>query len=461
MFFVKHKKALAAFSALLIFAVLVISGGGDSKAYNALAMAGVMVIFWIFEVVPIYATALIPLFLAVPLGLLDSTDLAKSYGNHNVYLFLGGFILALALEKWKVHHQIASRIIALFGSTKSRVLIGFGLSAYILSMWISNTATTLMMLPMALSIIQLQDSKDSGANDRFPLLLMLTVAYASSIGGMATLVGSPPNTKMAATLSATYDLHITFVEWMRIGGPVSLILFLFFTLFFQYLLGAERTVPVKNEILQSNWTRPQKRVLLLFACVILLWVFRSNIVALVQIEIKDATIAILGAFLLFLIPSEQNEPLLRWQDTVRIPWGILVLFGGGIALALSLEKSNVLQYLAANAEFLNHWSLVFILLVVIVVSLFATELMSNLALVSVLVPLVAVLATQMGYTVFQLTIPLTLAASCAFMMPVSTPPNAIVFSSGKVTIAQMASIGFFLNIIAVLTLWGYCYFFLA
>lgn len=459
MFFIKHKKALAAFSALLIFTVLVMSGGGDSKAYNALAMAGVMVVFWIFEVVPIYATALIPLFLAVPLGLLDSTDLAKSYGNHNVYLFLGGFILALALEKWKVHHQIASRIIALFGSTKSRVLIGFGLSAYILSMWISNTATTLMMLPMALSIIQLQANSDT--KDRFPLLLMLTVAYASSIGGMATLVGSPPNTQMAATLSATYDLHITFVEWMRIGGPVSLILFLFFTLFFQYLLGKERAEPIKNEILQSNWTKPQKRVLLLFACVILLWVFRSNIVDWVQIEIKDATIAILGAFLLFLIPSEQNEPLLKWQDTVRIPWGILVLFGGGIALALSLEKSNVLQYLAANAEFLNQWSLVFIMLVIIVVSLFATELMSNLALVSVLVPLVAVLAIQMGYDVFQLTIPLTLAASCAFMMPVSTPPNAIVFSSGKVTIAQMASIGFFLNIIAVLTLWGYCYFFLA
>ncbi len=461
MFLVKHKKSLVAFLAFLVFCLLVFLGGGDSKAHNALGMASVMVIFWVFEVVPIYATALIPLFLAVPLGLLDSTDLAKSYGNHNVYLFLGGFILALALEKWKVHHQIASRIIALFGSTKSRVLIGFGLSAYLLSMWISNTATTLMMLPMALSIIQLQDNKDSDAKDRFPLLLMLTVAYASSIGGMATLVGSPPNTQMAATLSATYDLHISFVEWMRIGGPVSLILFLFFTLFFQFLLGKERSLPVKNEILQSNWTKPQKRVLLLFACVILLWVFRSNIVAWVQIEIKDATIAILGAFLLFLIPSDENEPLLKWQDTVRIPWGILVLFGGGIALALSLEKSKVLQYLAANSEFLNEWSFVFILLVVIVVSLFATELMSNLALVSVLVPLVAVLAIQMGYSVFQLTIPLTLAASCAFMMPVSTPPNAIVFSSGKVTIAQMASIGFFLNIIAVLTLWGYCYLFLA
>lgn len=461
MFVVKHKKSVAAFFALLTFILLITCGGGDSKAYNAIAMASVMVIFWIFEVVPIYATALVPLFLAVPLDLLDSTDLAKSYGNHNVYLFLGGFILALALEKWKVHHQIASRIISLFGSTKSRVLIGFGLSSYLLSMWISNTATTLMMLPMALSILQLQDKKNPDSKGRFSLLLMLTVAYASSIGGMATLVGSPPNTQMAATLSATYDFHITFIEWMRIGGPVSLILFVLFTLFFQYLLGKERAVLVKNEILQSNWTKPQKRVMLLFACVIVLWVFRSNIVEWVQIEIKDATIAILGAFLLFLIPSDENEPLLKWQDTDRIPWGILVLFGGGIALALALEKSNVLQYLAANAEFLDHWSLVFILLIVIVVSLFATELMSNLALVSVLVPLVAVLAIQMGYTVFQLTIPLTLAASCAFMMPVSTPPNAIVFSSGKVTIAQMASVGFFLNIIAVITLWGYCYFFMA
>ena len=461
MFFLKHKKTLAAFSALIIFTLIVSTGGGDSKACNALAMAVIMVVFWIFEVVPIYATALIPLFLAVPLGLLDSTDLAKSYGNHNVYLFLGGFILALALEKWKVHHQIASRIIALFGSTKSRVLLGFGLSAYVLSMWISNTATTLMMLPMALSIIQLQEDKNSDTKDRFPLLLMLTVAYASSIGGMATLVGSPPNTQMAATLSATYDLPITFIEWMRIGGPVSLILFIFFSLFFQYLLGKERSVVVKNEMLQSKWTNPQKRVLFLFACVILMWIFRSNIVAWLQIEIKDATIAILGAFLLFLIPSTENEPLLKWQDTVRVPWGILVLFGGGIALALSLEKSSVLQYLAANSLFLNEWSFVFILLIVILVSLFATELMSNLALVSVMVPLVAVLAIQMGYAVFQLTIPLTLAASCAFMMPVSTPPNAIVFSSGKVTIAQMASVGFFLNIIAVLTLWGYCYFFIA
>jgi sodium-dependent dicarboxylate transporter 2/3/5 len=183
--FVQHKKTIAGAIGLILFLFLLIMGGGTSKIYNALGMAALMVIFWIFEVVPIYATALIPLFLATPLGLLNGSDLAQSYGNHNVYLFLGGFILALALEKWKVHHQIASRIIALFGSSKSRVLLGFGLSAYVLSMWISNTATTLMMLPMALSIIQLQDHENTSS--RFPLLLMLTVAYASSIGGMATL----------------------------------------------------------------------------------------------------------------------------------------------------------------------------------------------------------------------------------------------------------------------------------
>jgi sodium-dependent dicarboxylate transporter 2/3/5 len=458
MFLAQHKKSIAGAIGLILFFLLLYIGGGDSKIFNALAMATLMVVFWIFEVVPIYATALVPLFLATPLGLLNASDLAQSYGNHNVYLFLGGFILALALEKWKVHHQIASRIISLFGSTKSRVLLGFGLSAYLLSMWISNTATTLMMLPMALSIIQLQDKQDDSV--RFPLLLMLTVAYASSIGGMATLVGSPPNTQMAGALSASYDIQISFIEWMKIGGPVSLIIFVLLSLIFQILLGEERSTKIKNDILKSNWTKAQKRVMILFVFVILSWIFRSSICDVLDLSIKDSTIAIFGAFLLFLIPSKENGPLLQWQDTVRIPWGILVLFGGGIALALSLEKSNLLQFLAEHGSFLNEWSFVFILGAIITVSLFATELMSNLALVSVLVPLIAVIAIQMGYPIMQLTIPITLAASCAFMMPVSTPPNAIVFSSGKVSIAQMASIGFILNIAAILTLWGYCYFFL-
>ena len=204
----QHKKTIAGILGCIVFLVIA-CWDKDSLQNRAIAMALLMVVFWIFEVVPIYVTALIPLVLCTPLSLLDPTELALAYGNNNVYLFLGGFILALALEKWNVHHQIASRILAIMGSTKSKILLGFGLSSYLLSMWISNTATTLMMLPMAISIIQAQ--KQSEESNRFSLLLMLTVAYAASIGGMATLVGSPPNTQMAGTLESTFGIEISFL----------------------------------------------------------------------------------------------------------------------------------------------------------------------------------------------------------------------------------------------------------
>ncbi|MDC0460501.1 DASS family sodium-coupled anion symporter, partial [Crocinitomicaceae bacterium] len=380
-------------------------------------------------------------------------------GNNNVYLFLGGFILALALEKWGVHHQIASRILSIMGSTKSKILIGFGLSSYILSMWISNTATTLMMLPMALSIIQTQ--KGSESSNRFSLLLMLTVAYAASIGGMATLVGSPPNTQMAGTLSSTFGIHISFWQWMKIGLPVSLVIFLILNIFFQIILGSQRNDEVVINLNQSKWTIPQKRVLITFGLVILLWVTRGLIVDYTGVTFKDSSVAILGAIMLFIIPSKvTEEKLLKWSDTIKIPWGILVLFGGGIALASSLEKSHVLELVFQSANSISSWHYFYLLLLVISISIFATELMSNLALVSVLVPIIAMLALGMGQSVLALCIPLTLAASCAFMMPISTPPNAIVFSSGKISIKQMAAYGFFMNLFSVLIIVIYSYFFL-
>jgi sodium-dependent dicarboxylate transporter 2/3/5 len=418
-----------------------------------------MLFFWVFEVMPIYVTALIPLVLCTPLGLLDPAELALAYGNNNVYLFLGGFILALALEKWGVHHQIASRILALMGSSKSKILIGFGLSSYLLSMWISNTATTLMMLPMALSIIQTQKQSDS--SNRFSLLLMLTVAYASSVGGMATLVGSPPNTQMAGTLSASFDIQISFWQWMKIGLPVSLIIFTVLNIFFQIILGSQRNDEVVINLNQSKWTIPQKRVLIVFGLVILTWVTRGLIVDYSGVSFKDSSVAIFGAIMLFIIPSkDSDEKLLLWRDTIKIPWGILVLFGGGIALASSLEKSHVLELIFQSASSISTWDYFYLLLLVIFISIFATELMSNLALVSVLVPIIAMLGLGMGLSVLTLCIPLTLAASCAFMMPISTPPNAIVFSSGKISIKQMAAYGFFMNIFSVLIILMYSFFFL-
>ncbi|MGB1728985.1 MAG: SLC13 family permease [Crocinitomicaceae bacterium] len=451
----QHKKTIAGILGCIVFLVIA-CWDKDSLQNRAIAMALLMVVFWIFEVVPIYVTALIPLVLCTPLSLLDPTELALAYGNNNVYLFLGGFILALALEKWNVHHQIASRILAIMGSTKSKILLGFGLSSYLLSMWISNTATTLMMLPMAISIIQAQ--KESEESNRFSLLLMLTVAYAASIGGMATLVGSPPNTQMAGTLESTFGIEISFWEWMRIGLPLSLIVFMVLNGFFQIILGSQRNEKILINIQQAQWTTPQKRVLFTFAIVIFLWVTRGLIVDYTGISFKDSSVAILGGIVLFLIPSNnKSDKLLQWKDTVKIPWGILVLFGGGIALASSLEKSQVLELIFQSTNSLSSWHYIYLLLLIISISIFATELMSNLALVSVLVPIIAMLALGMGQSIFAFCVPLTLAASCAFMMPISTPPNAIVFSSGKVSIKQMATYGFFMNIFSILIILLFSY----
>ncbi len=454
----QHKKTIAGILGCIVFLVIA-CWDKDSLQNRAIAMALLMVIFWIFEVVPIYVTALIPLVLCTPLSLLDPTELALAYGNNNVYLFLGGFILALALEKWNVHHQIASRILAIMGSTKSKILLGFGLSSYLLSMWISNTATTLMMLPMAISIIQAQ--KENEESNRFSLLLMLTVAYAASIGGMATLVGSPPNTQMAGTLESTFGIEISFWEWMRIGLPLSLIVFMVLNGFFQIILGSQRNEKILINIQQAQWTTPQKRVLFTFVIVIFLWVTRGLIVDYTGVSFKDSSVAILGGIVLFLIPSNnKSDKLLQWKDTVKIPWGILVLFGGGIALASSLEKSQVLELIFQSTNSLSSWHYIYLLLLIISISIFATELMSNLALVSVLVPIIAMLALGMGQSIFAFCAPLTLAASCAFMMPISTPPNAIVFSSGKVSIKQMAAYGFFMNIFSILIILLFSYFFI-
>ena len=454
----QHKKTIAGIIGFIFF--ISIAFWEESSLENrAIGMSVLMLFFWVFEVVPIYVTALIPLVLCTPLGLLDPAELALAYGNNNVYLFLGGFILALALEKWGVHHQIASRILSVMGSSKSKILLGFGLSSYLLSMWISNTATTLMMLPMALSIIQTQ--KESESSNRFSLLLMLTVAYAASVGGMATLVGSPPNTQMAGTLSASFDIQISFWQWMKIGLPVSLIIFTVLNIFFQIILGSQRNDEVVINLNQSKWTIPQKRVLIVFGLVILTWVTRGLIVDYSGVSFKDSSVAIFGAIMLFIIPSkDSDEKLLLWRDTIKIPWGILVLFGGGIALASSLEKSHVLELIFQSASSISTWDYFYLLLLVIFISIFATELMSNLALVSVLVPIIAMLAMGMGLSALSLCIPLTLAASCAFMMPISTPPNAIIFSSGKISIKQMAAYGFFMNIFSVLIILMYSFFFL-
>jgi sodium-dependent dicarboxylate transporter 2/3/5 len=441
------KRMLAAFGAVSFLIILITTRATD-PFWNAVALGGLMIFFWIFEVISIYVTALLPFILAIPLGLLDSSDLAASYGNSNVYLFFGGFVLALGLEKWKVHEQIARRIINVVGDSKPRILLGFILSTGFLSMWISNTATALMMLPMAIAIIQAMPIAHQ--KSKFSLLLMLSIAYASSIGGVGTLVGSPPNTQMAAILQKNFHVTVSFLDWMKIGMPIAIVMLLIMFLVFYLALGKERKEIHDVNLPNVLWTNEQLRAMAIFGLVVLLWSFRELITHWTGFKYGDESAAIFGAILLFIVPGKsEKKPLLDWKDTEKLPWGILLLFGGGLALAQIFEKNGIVEKLTTIFQSYEHMSVPAIVLIVVVISVFASEVMSNLALVTIFVPVIASFAKESGYDILQLCMTLTLGASLAFMMPVGTPPNAIVFSSGYVKIHQMVKMGFIFNLIGI------------
>jgi solute carrier family 13 (sodium-dependent dicarboxylate transporter), member 2/3/5 len=415
----------------------------------ALLLAALMILLWITEWIPIYLTALFPILLGAPLGLLTPKELAGCYGDANIFLFFGGFVLALGLEKWGVHEQIARRIIKIVGDQKSKILLGFILSTGLISMWISNTATALMMLPMAVAVIEAMPV--SHRESRFSALLMLSVAYAANIGGVGTLIGSPPNTQMASILAENFHIQVSFLDWMKIGLPLAITLLLIMYLLFHYLLGAERKDVHDLHFHTLPWSKPQKRVLWIFSMVAILWIFREPIVAWTGIPYRDENAAILGALALFLLPNgDDKQTLLKWSDTEKLPWGILLLFGGGLAMAAILEKNGILKSLSAYFNFADGINPIILIFILTALAIFISEVLSNLAMVTVFIPIVGVFAEQTQTPLFPLAMALTLGASLAFMMPVGTPPNAIVFGSGYLKIKQMVRIGFILNIISLL-----------
>lgn len=441
------KQLLTGFS-VFSFALIVFFTGGKDAFWNSIALGGLMVFFWLFELLPIYVTALFPFVLGIPLGVLDSADLTSAYGHKYIYLFFGGFVLSVALEKWNVHKQIAEGILNTVGTSKTRVILGFLLTTMLLSMWISNTATSLMMLPMALAILSNMQFKKSS---RFPILLLLSIAYGASIGGMATLVGSPPNIAMAGILQKNYGTEIGFFDWMSIGLPVSLVMITITFGFFYFLLGKDRKVRLEHvKGLREKWNSDQIRVLILFLFVVVLWAFRGPLTKYTGIIYTDEGVAVFGAILLFFVPSKSEKTLLEWKDTKKVAWGILILFGGGMALATMFDKNGVIDFVASSFRQFSDTSVFVLTAILVFISIFGTELMSNLALVSVLTPAVAQFALDSNVDVLQFCLPITLASSCAFMLPVGTPPNAIVFSSGKLKIEQMARFGFFLNVAGVI-----------
>lgn len=438
----------------------------STDAMHTLAIAAWMVVWWVSEAVPIAVTSLLPIVLFPLMGVTSVQEICTPYGNKYVFLFLGGFMIALALERWNLHKRIALGIIAATGTGIRKIVLGFMLATAFLSMWISNTATTLMMLPIAASVIALLMKGGKGANavgPRFALVLTLSIAYAANVGGIATLVGTPPNASMAGIMSQQYGIEIGFMEWFRIGFPFSVLM-----IFLTYILLTRVILPLpKGNFEQADaiiaaergnlgkWTIAEQRVALVFMLTASAWIFRSVLDdALPNVKLDDTIIGIAGAILLFVLPSGEQEEskrfLMKWEDTKKLPWGILLLFGGGLALATAFKKSGLVESIAEQFASWSDIPVFALLMIFSLLALFLTEVMSNLALVNIFIPVVAAIGVGMGLDPLVLVIPVTVASSCAFMLPMATPPNAIVFASGFIKIPQMMRTGVLLNFVAAI-----------
>ncbi len=449
-------------------------------AQKSLAVAVWMLAWWISEVVEISVTALLPLILFPLLGILDIKDAAHAYGNPVIFLFMGGFMLALALEKHKLHIRIALNIVKLTGTNANGIIWGFMLATAFLSMWISNTATTVMMLPIATSVIALLSvttNKNTKNFENFAVAMMLGIGYAATIGGVATLIGTPPNTVMASILAEKYKYRINFGQWMAFGFPFMMIL-----LYACFLILTKVVYPnrLKNftgskEIIDTELAKLGKvttaeiRTLIIFSCTAFLWIFQDLLKYFLQISfdfklnIEDTMIAVMASVLLFLVSDgkkKQTDFLLVWKDTEKLPWGILLLFGGGLCLADALDKTGLIQLIGDTMAQNKGLSLLVLLIILGFLSVFISEIMSNVALVSVFVPVVLGLAVKLGENPLLLSITVTLGASCAFMLPMGSPPNAIIFSSGYLKVSQMVKAGFILNLISIFLIIIFAYFIL-
>ncbi len=446
------------FIILLKFPVSLISVKGDM----VIAVALWMVVWWITETVSISVTALLPLILFPVLDIMPMEDVGANYGSPIVFLFFGGFVMALALEKVNLHRRIALNIIRLTGTTPNKVVLGFMIATATLSMWISNTASTVVMLPIAMSVIGLLiDDRDGYTkNDKnFALSVMLGIAFSANAGGIATVIGTPPNSVMIGLLENEYHIEISFLKWMIIGVPFSAVMLAisYFVLVKWMFPNKELKFTASKEVIQNELAKlgpmggKEKMVLVIFGITVSLWIFRTLINSIVPgLGLSDTTISMAAAVLLFTVPYniKKGDFIIVWGDTHKLAWGILVLFGGGLALAKGMSVSGIVD-MVAQLIAASEISILFTAILLIFLMLFMTEIMSNVALVAVLAPVVAGIAIGLEVPVLYLLIPVTRASSCAFMLPMATPPNAIVFASGYIKVHEMARIGLILNLVAV------------
>jgi sodium-dependent dicarboxylate transporter 2/3/5 len=468
--------------ALFFYFVNPFSVGENARI--VLSIAVLMITWWVTEAMPMPVVALLPLILFPILHINDIKSVSANYTDPVIFLFMGGFMLGLAIEKWNLHRRIALGIVKITGTSGNRIILGFILATGFISMWISNTATTMMMFPIALSVIHvIKEGGGAGNHRHFNLSLMLSIAYASNFGGIGTIIGTPPNVAFVGYYEKTYKTNIEFVDWMLLCMPIALLLMitLYFVLtkilFPNHIRSNEAA---KNFIYEEynslgRLSVAEKRVLIIFSATALLWIFKDLLnQSQDMVKLDDNIIALIGAVSLFIFPAgnikhpenlnETDEhdfhgSLLEWGDTKKMAWGILLLFGGGLALASALEKTGLIKNLG---DWLSQYAGggFTLLLMVTIVSLFISEVMSNIAQVIVFSPVVCSLADSVGMNPLVLGIAMTLAASCASMMPMGTPPNAIVFASGHIKIKEMMKAGFVINLVAIVLITLFCWFLL-
>ncbi|MEM7416060.1 MAG: DASS family sodium-coupled anion symporter [Gemmatimonadota bacterium] len=442
-------------------------GGLSPEGWRTAAVATLMAIWWMTEAIPIPATAILPLALFPLLGILDAPGASAPYASELIFLFMGGFFMAVTMEKWGLHKRIALRIMSFVGTSPDRLILGFMLATAFLSMWISNTATAAMMLPIALAVGEMFRPQDKEGPYEFGIALMLGVAYSASIGGIATLIGTPPNAVLAGAASELLGYEIGFVQWMGVGLPVTMVMLPLTWLLLTRVLyppgpltGDAAAIIDEERRSLGPVSRGEAITGAVFALTALAWVMRSEksfgdvtIPGLQTLSpsIRDSTIAMCAALVLFSIPVDwkKGEFTLDWKTAARIPWGVLVLFGGGLSLARAMDQSGLADWIGSVVASLGGTPAVVIVAAVAALVVFLTEMTSNVATTSMAMPVMAGAAVGLGMEPMLLMTSAALAASMAFMLPVATPPNAIVFGSGYLTIPQMVRAGIVLNLCAI------------
>lgn len=466
MAFLKNNKGFALGVALACLVLLFPTPESLSpEAHKTAALFLLMGVWWATEAVPVAVTALVPLALFPLLGIVDIQSAANPYANKTIYLFFGGFLIATAIQKWNLHKRIALFVLENTGSNGASLILGFMITAAVISMWVMNTATTIMLLPIGLAVITVVKETVRGLSlketENFQLALLLGIAYGATIGGMSTLIGTGPNGMLAAFMADNYDLDISFVDWMKVGVPLSVVMLpacwviltrIIYPVKFQ--TSQETTdllSSMKNDL--GDLKGPEMKILIVFVFTALAWMFRTVLDDIPFLNgLSDSGIAMISALFLFLLPSghkEKKGALLEWDDAQKnVPWGLLVLFGGGLSLANAVQSTGLAIWMGNLIP--QGISLVLIVILVVTLIIFLTELTSNMATTATFLPVVAAIAIQSEFNPLLVTAAVALAASCAFMLPVATPPNAIVFGSGLIKVPQMAKAGFLLNILAII-----------